>query len=123
MLYIDQDYIYRAIDNLIENAQKYGQYGSPIRIELSYDESFLSISVHDKGPGIPEEHLPFLFHRSYRIDKSRNTSIPGHGLGLAIVKEIVTAHHGQVSVKSEWNKGATFTIRLPFREKRRALSS
>lgn len=112
-LNVDQDHLYRAIDNLIDNSQKYGSKGKPISIDLAIVQNHLIIAIQDQGVGIAEEHLPFLFQRTYRADKARNTSIPGNGLGLAIVKEIIETHDGEVSVQSELNKGTTFTVKLP----------
>ncbi len=113
VLEIDQEYIHRAIDNLVENAQKYSESKEPIVIRFSHSEPFLAISVQDVGSGIAKEHLPHLFTRSYRVDKARNSAIPGNGLGLAIAREIVEAHHGRIFVKSELAKGTVFTILLP----------
>ncbi|GIM45086.1 hypothetical protein DNHGIG_06350 [Collibacillus ludicampi] len=110
---LDVEYMHRAIDNLIENAKKYGDKDKPILVNMYLKDRFLHLAVCDEGPGIDEEHLPYIFERSYRADKSRNSKIPGNGLGLAIVKEIVEAHQGKVWVESKINKGTIFTIRLP----------
>lgn len=112
-LNVDEDHLYRAIDNLIDNSQKYGSKDQPVSVYLAIVQNQFIIAIQDQGIGIAEEHLPFLFQRTYRADKARNTSIPGNGLGLAIVKEIIEAHDGEVSVQSELNKGTTFTVKLP----------
>ena len=71
------------------------------------------MSVQDEGIGIPQEHLPRLFERFYRVDKARSRERGGTGLGLAIVKHIAQVHGGQVSVVSTLGEGSTFTLHLP----------
>ncbi|RXT07186.1 ATP-binding protein [Ammoniphilus sp. CFH 90114] len=112
LLDVDLHQLYRVIDNLFENAQKYASDHPPV-LKLESSSHDLYITVQDQGPGIPEEQLPFLFERSYRADKARNSKIPGNGLGLAIVKEIVQAHRGEINVRSRLHEGTSFTIRLP----------
>lgn len=113
---LDLDYIYRATDNLLDNAQKFSSKDKPIRIKAWCNGQFLFLSITDEGQGISEEHLPYLFDRSYRADKARNSKIPGHGLGLAIVKEILQAHQGMITVISQIEVGTTFTIQLPIQK-------
>ncbi|HQP10348.1 MAG TPA: ATP-binding protein, partial [Candidatus Omnitrophota bacterium] len=74
---------------------------------------FLRVDVTDTGIGIPEEDLPRLFERFYRVDKARSRELGGTGLGLSIVKHIVLAHGGQVSVRSQLGRGSTFSFTLP----------
>jgi two-component system phosphate regulon sensor histidine kinase PhoR len=102
-----------AIINLIDNAIKYSNKGKQVRIEGTQNDSETSISVQDSGCGIPEEHLPRIFERFYRVDKARSRNLGGTGLGLAIVKHIVQAQGGQVTVESVLGKGSTFTVHLP----------
>ncbi len=102
-----------AIENLLENATKYSEEGTYIRIDVNRDPQNVSIAITDQGCGIEQEHLTRIFERFYRVDKARSRKLGGTGLGLAIVKHIVRVHGGQVSVDSIPNKGSTFRISLP----------
>lgn len=115
-LHIDQEYMKRAVYNLIENAVKYSEEAALIAIDVVKKGAYVEISVNDQGHGIPEKELGQIFERFYRVDRSRNSKIPGSGLGLAIVKEIVSAHNGEISVTSDVGKGSTFIITLPVEE-------
>jgi len=99
--------------NLISNAIKYTVDGGRVDIAVVTDSGFVVISIADTGIGIPEEHLPHIFDRFYRIDEARNREDGGTGLGLSIVKWIVDAHHGNIRVNSTPGKGSTFTVILP----------
>lgn len=99
--------------NLISNAIKYSPAGSSVRIDMGEENGMVRVAISDTGIGIPEEHLPCIFDRFYRIDKARNREDGGTGLGLAIVKSIVEAHGGTINVSSELGKGSTFTVHLP----------
>lgn len=99
--------------NLIDNAVKYTPDSGTIGIELSNPEGNLHIKVFDTGIGIPKEHLPRIFERFYRVDKTRSRKIGGTGLGLSIVKHIVILHGGTIDVESEEGKGSSFIIDLP----------
>ncbi len=126
----DPRYLGQMLTNLIENAIKYSSgIGKRVRVELACEqERWGVIRVQDDGPGIPEEYLPYLFERFYRVDKARsrrhghtsghsNKSEPegpgGSGLGLAIVQWIVQAHGGEVRVESAIGAGSLFEVRLP----------
>jgi len=98
--------------NLIDNAVKYTEKGG-VRISLGTGTEAILIDVEDTGMGIPPEHLDRIFERFYVVDKSRSKKLGGTGLGLAIVKHIVLAHHGQISVKSQPDRGTVFSIILP----------
>ncbi|MDD3168300.1 MAG: ATP-binding protein [Eubacteriales bacterium] len=96
--------------NLIENAVKYSHDGGTVTIRAERKEGKVSISVKDEGIGIPEESLPRIFERFYRVDKSRSQKAGGTGLGLAIVKHIAALFEAEVKVESEPGKGSTFTV-------------
>jgi two-component system phosphate regulon sensor histidine kinase PhoR len=103
----------QAIQNLIDNAIKYSERGKTVRIEGGRKGTEVFVRVTDQGYGIPQEHLPRLFERFYRVDKARSRRLGGTGLGLAIVKHIVQAHGGRITVESALQKGSIFTIFLP----------
>lgn len=99
--------------NLIDNAVKYTPDSGTIGIELKNSEGELYIKVFDTGIGIPKEHIPRIFERFYRVDKTRSRKIGGTGLGLSIVKHIVILHGGTIGVESEEGKGSSFIITFP----------
>jgi len=103
----------QAVVNLLDNAIKYSEQGKGVILKGRSEENEIIIEVKDNGCGIPEEHLPRLFERFYRVDKARSRKGGGTGLGLAIVKHIVTLHKGRVTVESTPKKGSTFRIHLP----------
>jgi len=108
----------QAVINLLKNALTYSPGGSLITLRghgsrNMQGEEFVHFSVIDNGPGIAKEHLPRLFERFYRCDKSRSRDQGGTGLGLSIVKHIAQVHNGTVEVESTPGKGSTFTITLP----------
>ncbi|VEF47594.1 integral membrane sensor signal transduction histidine kinase [Bacillus freudenreichii] len=109
-IYADPVRFEQIIINLLENARKYSPNGAITTIEVSKRDTEIKISIHDEGKGIPHHDIPFIFERFYRVDKSRSRELGGTGLGLSIVKEIVDAHHWEIEVYSEINKGTTFTI-------------
>ena len=116
----DADQIEQVLQNLVDNALKYGREGGHVRLAAARAEPGrwpvrpgVVVSVADDGPGIPRAHIPRLTERFYRIDKGRSRNAGGTGLGLAIVKHIVMRHRGQLAIDSEEGKGATFTIWLP----------
>lgn len=115
-VYADKDRIKQILVNLVDNAIKYSEGSSAIKIELlnaEPDAKHVTVRVTDTGIGIAREHLPRLFERFYRVDKDRARSSPGGtGLGLAIVKHITEAHLGKISVTSELGKGSTFAFTL-----------
>jgi two-component system phosphate regulon sensor histidine kinase PhoR len=108
----DKDRLRLAIGNIIDNAIKYSPESTTIIARLTEQNHSVTISVSDNGPGIEAEHLPRVFERFYRVDKTRSREVGGTGLGLAIVKHIVEAHSSKVSVTSEVGKGTTFSFDL-----------
>jgi len=109
----DRDELLRLVENLVENAVKYGGSGGRVDVALATGGDRIELSVRDYGPGIAPEHLPRLTERFYRIDVAESRDKGGTGLGLAIVKHIVNRHRGQLSIDSEPRKGALFRISLP----------
>jgi len=109
----DRDELLRLMENLVENAIKYGRKGGEVTIEVRDGEAEASVSVRDDGPGIAPEHLPRLTERFYRVDTNASREAGGTGLGLAIVKHIVLRHRGRLTIESEQGEGATFKAVLP----------
>lgn len=112
-VFINAPLIEQAVVNLIDNAIKYCNDSKTLAINAVALYNEIVISVADEGLGIAEEHLGRIFERFYRVDKARSRKLGGTGLGLSIVKNIVVAHNGRVTVKSEVGKGSTFRIHLP----------
>ena len=106
---IDTDKMTQVIDNI-----KYSPDGGKIKVGMKTTDAQLIISISDEGLGIPKKDLPRIFDRFYRVDKARSRAQGGTGLGLAIAKEIVKQHKGFIWAKSEYGKGSTFTIVLPY---------
>lgn len=113
-LEIDNDKMTQVIENILNNAIKYSPDGGKIRVKMKTTDSQLIISISDQGLGIPKKDLPLIFDRFYRVDKARSRAQGGTGLGLAIAKEIVKQHNGFIWAKSDYGKGSTFTIVLPY---------
>ncbi len=111
----DSDQLMQVLQNLIENAIKYGAAGSRVTIALHapIDDPMLRIDVIDEGDGIEPMHLPRLTERFYRVDDHRSREKGGTGLGLAIVKHIVSRHRGRFDIGSAPGKGARFSVFLP----------
>ncbi len=105
----DRDKLIQILMNLVDNGIKFTEKGGVI---ISYKDFPLSISVEDTGIGIPEEHIPRLGERFYRVDKARSRELGGTGLGLAIVKHFVKAHGWDMNIKSKVGKGTKVTILL-----------
>ena len=111
---IDTDKMTQVIDNILNNAIKYSPDGGKITVSMKTTDDQLILSISDQGLGIPKEDLPKIFDRFYRVDKARSRAQGGTGLGLAIAKEIIKQHNGFIWAKSEYGKGSTFTIVLPY---------
>ncbi|MBI3313686.1 MAG: PAS domain S-box protein [Candidatus Omnitrophica bacterium] len=109
----DSDKIQQVFVNLIENAVKFNRPGGKIILTAIPRKTDIQLSVEDTGVGIPQEDIPRVFERFFRVDKARNKDSGGTGLGLAIVKHIVEAHGGNVSCKSTLGKGSKFSFTLP----------
>ena len=116
----DRDRIKQVFINLLDNAIKYCPEGSEVQVRLQTDRESIIVEVADNGPGIPEEDLPHVFEKMYRVEKERTRAAEGSGLGLSIVKRIVELHGGQIAVESTVGEGTTFTVRLPLGEASRS---
>jgi len=112
-LNIDIGRVEQILNNLLSNAVRYTQEGGLIRIKTSTEENFVLIEIRDSGPGIPQEDLPLIFKRFYRVNKSRNREDGGTGLGLAIAKKLAEAHGGDLIASNHPKGGALFTLKLP----------
>ena len=111
---IDTDKMTQVIDNILNNAIKYSPDGGKITVSMKTTDVQMILSISDQGLGIPKQDLPKIFDRFYRVDRARSRAQGGTGLGLAIAKEIIKQHKGFIWAKSEYGKGSTFTIVLPY---------
>jgi signal transduction histidine kinase len=98
---------------LLENSIKYTDAGGKIILSVYTDNTHAYVSVKDAGCGIPEEDIPFIFDRFYRVDKSRNKNIPGTGLGLSIAQLIARKHNAKINVFSKVNEGTDMVVAIP----------
>ena len=118
-VFADEERIQQVLTNLIINSVKYGIERGVTEISCErMNETKLLVRVNDNGDGIDEEHLPRLFERFYRVDKTRNRNQGGSGLGLAIVKHIIEAHNERVFVESKIGVGSEFSFSLPLANKK-----
>jgi signal transduction histidine kinase len=115
-LVVDPDALRQVLLNLVDNALRYSPAGGRITFRSRRQGDALLLSILDTGPGISREHLPRIFERFYRADRSRSRDEGGTGLGLAIVRHLVEAHGGEVWAESERGRGTTVTCRFPVRE-------
>lgn len=112
MVRADRNKIAQVLSNLISNSISYGHEGGRTTVRFYVMDDIVTIEVSDDGPGIEEEHIPRLFERFYRVEKSRNRNEGGSGLGLAIAKHIIEAHGQTINVRSTPGVGSTFTFSL-----------
>lgn len=105
--------VHQVIYNLTDNAVKYSGKNGKVRVELRHEDHDVMLTVADNGPGIPEEDLPKVFERFYRVDKARSRAAGGTGLGLSIVQDTVKKRGGTVSAANRAGGGAVFTVRWP----------
>ena len=106
----DKDKLGQVLANLLGNALKATPDEGTISINGQISAKFVQISVSDTGIGIPKDHIPHVFERFYKVDRSRGEE--GSGLGLAIVKHIIHAHGGDISITSQEGNGSTFSFTL-----------
>jgi len=111
----DRSRIEQVLMNIITNAVKYTPDGGEIKITSGAEGEFVFVEVADTGLGIPEEDLPHVFDRFYRVDKARSRESGGTGLGLSIAHEIVVRHGGEITVSSVLGEGSVFRLVLPIR--------
>jgi two-component system phosphate regulon sensor histidine kinase PhoR len=109
----DRSQILQLLDNLIANALRYGEAGTPVTISAQAEGPMVHLSVADQGEGIAPEHIARVTERFYRVDTSRSRSLGGTGLGLSIVKHIVERHRGRLSIESEVGIGTTIHVFVP----------
>jgi two-component system phosphate regulon sensor histidine kinase PhoR len=109
----DEPRFSQVVLNLLDNAVKYTSEGGSISVKAVSQDKNVRFDVIDTGIGIPEEDLPRIFERFYRVDKARSRDLGGTGLGLSIVKHIVLAHGGEVWAISQLGRGTTFSFTIP----------
>jgi signal transduction histidine kinase len=113
LLSLDAIRIEQILTNLLSNGLRYTPQGGTIWVGVEGKGPEVSVTVRDSGPGIPEESLPFVFERFYRVDKARARVEGGSGLGLAIARQLARAHGGELTAGNHTEGGAVFVLRLP----------
>jgi two-component system phosphate regulon sensor histidine kinase PhoR len=109
----DRSQILQLLDNLVENALRYGEPGTPVTVSADVEGTMVHLSVRDEGEGIAPDHIARVTERFYRVDTGRSRSLGGTGLGLAIVKHIVERHRGRLNIESELGRGTCVHVLLP----------
>jgi len=109
----DRGQLVQLLDNLITNALRYGEPGTPVLVSARAEGPMVRLTVSDEGEGIAPEHVARVTERFYRVDTSRSRAIGGTGLGLSIVKHIVERHRGRLNIESELGKGTSIHVLLP----------
>ena len=112
LLEADRDKLKQVLLNLLSNAVKYNRPGGSVMISGEFSDTEESITIQDTGLGIPEEAIPHLFEKFYRVREHEGTAT-GTGLGLSISKQIIQGHNGRIEVKSKMGVGTSFTIHMP----------
>jgi two-component system phosphate regulon sensor histidine kinase PhoR len=112
----DSGQVLQLLDNLLSNALRYGEPGTPVTVAARAEGPMVHLSISDEGEGIAPEHIARVTERFYRVDTSRSRSLGGTGLGLSIVKHIVERHRGRLTIDSEPGKGTTVHVLLPVAE-------
>ena len=112
-LEVDPQRIEQILNNLLNNALRYSLEDQVIELEMVYNTRQVSLAIHDNGPGIPDEELPYIFDRFYKSDKSRIRSNGGTGLGLSISRKLAEAHGGNLEAENHPQGGAVFMLTLP----------
>ncbi len=109
----DRRQLVSALGNLVENAVKYSEPGSPVQVRVRVEGAVAELMVADNGIGIPASDHDRIFERFYRVDRARSRDTGGTGLGLSIVRHVATNHGGEVLVSSQEGEGSTFVLRIP----------
>ena len=109
----DGSQILQLLDNLVTNALRYGEPGTPVTVSATAEGPMVHLTVADRGEGIAPEHVARVTERFYRVDTGRSRALGGTGLGLAIVKHIVERHHGRLTIDSKLGEGTTVHVLLP----------
>ncbi len=110
---VDEVKMSLIMTNLVENAIKYNKEHGTVKVVIDSDIQYFTFSVEDSGCGIPEESIPLIYERFYRVDKSHSREIGGTGLGLAITRSAVLLHRGTIDVMSKEGEGSVFTVKIP----------
>lgn len=110
---VDEVKLTLIMTNLVENSIKYNKEHGWVKVELDADHQYFTFTVSDSGLGIPEDSLPHIYERFYRVDKSHSKDIGGTGLGLAITKSAVLLHRGSITVTSVEGEGSCFVVKIP----------
>jgi signal transduction histidine kinase len=105
----------QVLTNLLSNAMRYTPSGGQIELSYAMADDTVRLSIHDSGPGIPEQALPYIFERFYRVDKSRARAEGGTGLGLTIARQLARLHGGDLTASNHASGGAVFTLTLPIK--------
>lgn len=108
-----RDELVQVFENLMSNACKYGRDGKRVIVSVAQENDEKTVTITDFGQGIPEEHIPRLTERFYRVDTAASHNAQGTGLGLAIVKHILTRHGARLTIRSRLGEGASFTVHFP----------
>lgn len=119
VIWANSDDIHQVVFNLVENAIKYNVADGNVKVLLYLKEGMVHLIIDDTGIGIPEEDLPHIFDRFYRVDKARNSDVGGSGLGLSIVKDTVEKHGGSVEAFRRESGGTRFMVVFPHHEEER----
>lgn len=117
IVYVDSLRISQVVTNLLENVAKHAKGFTEVTLRTEVVQSGVNVHIADNGCGISEKHLPYIFQRFYRVERGRSREAGGTGLGLSIVKHIVQRHGGEISAKSEVDRGTEITFFIPFPEK------
>ena len=104
----------QLLDNLLENACKYSEPGTPIIVRVWGEPDAVVLAVEDLGHGIPTEDLPRIFEPFYRAESARRLGLAGVGLGLAVARRVAETHGGTITALSEPGRGSRFAVRLPW---------
>ena len=110
----DREKLEQVVINIVSNAMKYTPDGGKIDVSAQAAANGIGVCIADTGAGIPDEDLPRIFERFYRVEKARSSDAGGTGLGLAIAKEILEAHGGEIRIESEVGKGTSVYLYLPY---------